>query len=224
MTSAIVPLRDDHVDARPDDLFGVLDLADHRHDLGAIGMEPIHPGFRIAKAGSINRHLFLDHHFHLRLKEFLREQLRAALAHFRRARRPHGGGSIDLRKLFTIHEVARELLIFTHQIHGILGCSTALRGRAAPDRRGEQRIDTERFVGQFPGLANPVTQLIGRTRRGTQDPEPAGIRNRSRQRRNARSAHPGKQDRVPDPQHFAYSALQRHSSSPATCLNAHSNY
>ena len=44
-------LRDDHVDARPDDLFGVLDLADHRHDLGAIGMEPIHPRFRIAKAG-----------------------------------------------------------------------------------------------------------------------------------------------------------------------------
>src|SRR3546814_8278409 len=52
---------------------------------------------------------------------------------------------------------------------------------------------------------------------------PAGIRNRSRQRRNARSAHPGKQDRVPDPQHFAYSALQRHSSSPATRSEEHTS-
>src|SRR3546814_5787390 len=38
------------------------------------------PRSGIAQSRRIDGHLFLDHHFHLRLEEFLREQRRAALA------------------------------------------------------------------------------------------------------------------------------------------------
>src|SRR3546814_2187393 len=88
--AAIVALRHNHVDAVIDHLLGVLDLADHRHDPGAIGMKAVHPRSGMAEAGGIDWHLFLDYHFHLRLEKLPREQLRTALAHFRRASRAHG--------------------------------------------------------------------------------------------------------------------------------------
>src|SRR3546814_17284359 len=85
--AAIVALRHNHVDAVIDHLLGVLDLADHRHDPGAIGMKAVHPRSGMAEAGGIDWHLFLDYHFHLRLDKLPREQLRTALAHFRLASR-----------------------------------------------------------------------------------------------------------------------------------------
>src|SRR3546814_6101944 len=74
--AAIVALRHNHVDAVIDHLLGVLDLADHRHDPGAIGMKAVHPRSGMAEAGGIDWHLFLDYHFHLRLEKLPREQLR----------------------------------------------------------------------------------------------------------------------------------------------------
>src|SRR3546814_15086820 len=53
--AAIVALRHNHVDAVIDHLLGVLDLADHRHDPGAIGMNAVHPRSGMAEAGSIDR-------------------------------------------------------------------------------------------------------------------------------------------------------------------------
>src|SRR3546814_7632805 len=95
--AAIVALRHNHVDAVIDHLLGVLDLADHRHDPGAIGMKAVHPRSGMAEAGGIDWHLFLDYHFHLRLEKLPREQLRTALAHFRRASRAHGHCGIHFR-------------------------------------------------------------------------------------------------------------------------------
>src|SRR3546814_1780750 len=57
--AAIVALRHNHVDAVIDHLLGVLDLADHRHDPGAIGMKAVHPRPGMAEAGGIAWHLFL---------------------------------------------------------------------------------------------------------------------------------------------------------------------
>src|SRR3546814_2625222 len=53
-------------------------------------MKAVHPRSGMAEAGGIDWHLFLDYHFHLRLEKLPREQLRTALAHFRRASRAHG--------------------------------------------------------------------------------------------------------------------------------------
>ena len=220
-----MPLRDDHVDAGIDHLFGVLDLADHRHDLGAIGMKPVHPRSGIAEAGGIDRHLFLDHHFHLRLEEFLREQLRAALAHFRRARRAHGRCSIDFRKLFAIHEVAGELLVFAHQMpSGFSGAAPLCGAEPRLTEAGRSVSTPKRFVGHLAGLADPATQLVRRARRGAQDAEPPGIRYRSRERGDARPAHPGQKDRVLDPENFAYAALERHVFLLQQLALSHSSY
>ena len=210
MTATIVTLRHNHVDARTDHLLGMFNLADHRHDLGAIGMQAVHPRFGIAKTRSIDGHFFLDHHFHLRFKELLREELRPAFPHFGGASRPHGRLSINLRKAFAVHEIAGELLVFAQQFHRIFGCATALRCGSARDRGGQQRIDAEGLVGQLAGLTNPVAQLFRRTRRRTQHAQPARIRYCRGQCRNACTAHAGQQDRIFDSQHFTNSASQCH--------------
>src|SRR3546814_1578278 len=71
-------------------------------------MTAVHPRSGMAEAGGIDWHLFLDYHFHLRLEKLPREQLRTALAHFRRASRAHGHCGIHFGQILAFHEIAGE--------------------------------------------------------------------------------------------------------------------
>src|SRR3546814_3080578 len=66
--AAIVALRDDHVDPRLYNLQCMFDFAHHCHDDRAVGVKAVHPRSGIAQSRRIDGHLFLDHHFHLRLE------------------------------------------------------------------------------------------------------------------------------------------------------------
>src|SRR3546814_6710556 len=70
--AAIVALRHNHVDAVIDHLLGVLDLADHRHDPGAIGMKAVHPRSGMAEAGGIDWHLFRSEEHTSELQSLMR--------------------------------------------------------------------------------------------------------------------------------------------------------
>ena len=203
-------LRHNHVDAGIDHLLGVLDLADHRHDPGAIGMKAVHPRSGIAEAGGIDWHLFLDYHFHLRLEKLPREQLRTALAHFRRASRAHGHCGIHFGQILAFHEIAGELLIFAKQCHRVFERGAALRCRTAPDGGRQKGVDPKWLIGQFAGLADPAAQLVWRAGRSAKNAKSPGIRYCGRERGDTRPAHSGQKDRVFDPENFAYAALECH--------------
>src|SRR3546814_8361583 len=103
-------------------------------------------------------HLFLDYHFHLRLEKRPREQLRTALAHFRRASRAHGHCGIHFGQILAFHEIAGELLIFAKQCHRVFGRAAALRCRTAPDGGRQKGVDPKWLIGQFAGLADPRSE------------------------------------------------------------------
>ena len=69
MAPTVMALGYDEIDARAFYLHRVLHLAHHGADLGAVGLEPIHPGSGIAKARHVNGHLLLNNHFHLGFKK-----------------------------------------------------------------------------------------------------------------------------------------------------------
>jgi len=105
-------LRDHDVDTRGRHLKGVLDRTDDRHHLGSVLTHPLHPGTGVAEPGSVDRHLLLDNHLHLLLKEILREEHRAALGVcVGSAARPE-----DLRQPLLTHELVGEGLVLADQL------------------------------------------------------------------------------------------------------------
>ena len=209
MAPTVMALGYDEIDAGAFYLHRVLHLAHHGAHLGAVGLEPIHPGSGIAKARHVNGHLLLNNHFHLGFKKLCGQgQGLIGIAGDLEAFRIRGLKAEFIHKLLGKTLERRYLLRRGGRFTGLL----LIPGPA--DGRRQQRVHAKGLIGEGSGTLNPLPELLRAAARSPEDPKAASIRHRRRQLRRAGAPHARQEHGNLDTKQIANAGFHRHRFSP----------
>ena len=156
VTTAVVTLCHDNIETRRLHLNRVSNRAYHRHHLGAVCTQFIHPRPRVTQAGCVYGNSLLDDHFHLSFKKLFSEERRLIVIKPSRL-------AARLRRLqtFFAHKFFGKGLTLWQQV---AWRRTVIVFVVRPSYGSRQQgIDTEGLVRHLAGLTNPFSQLTWTT-------------------------------------------------------------